>query len=453
MKFFFQRIVLLFIFSLAAFYGNAQNAFFTDATENSFKDPTQKRVIIPSRYRTLQLNKSGLLNFLNTIPSEKNLVGRNISPVIEIPMPGGGTAKFNIWESSVMEPRLAAKFPGIKTFTGQGIDDPTANIKLDFTQFGFHAMIISSLRGAVFIDPYARENTINYISYNKTDFKKSDPFFELPPIKNLNVAGSILSADKALAVACGGAQLRTYRLALAATAEYTMIQGGTVAAAQAAEVTTMNRVNGVYEREVAIRMVLVADNDLLIYTDAATDPYTNDDGSTMLDENQSNITAIIGNGNFDIGHVFSTGGGGVAGLGVVCVTGQKANGVTGSGSPVGDPFDIDYVAHEMGHQFGGNHTFNSNSGNCGGGNGESTTNAEPGSGSTIMAYAGICGSDDLQPHSDAQFHAISYNEITSYITSGSGNNCAVITSTGNTPPVVNAGPDFIIPKSTPFSLT
>ena len=135
MKFLLKRIALLFIFSVAAYYCKAQNLFFADAPENSFISPAQKRVIVPARYRPLQLNRSGLLNFLNTVAPEKDILDRNASPVIEIPMPEGGSAKFHIWESSVMEPGLAAIFPGIKTFTGQGIDDPTANIKLDFTPF------------------------------------------------------------------------------------------------------------------------------------------------------------------------------------------------------------------------------------------------------------------------------------------------------------------------------
>ena len=443
---------LLFAFSLSIYNCTAQNYFFGDIPEISLKVASNQRAIIPARYRTLQLNKSGLLNFLTTVPSEKSSLIRIGKPVIEIPLPSGGTAKFYIWESSTMEEGLSAKFSGIRTFTGQGIDDPTANIKLDFTPAGFHAMIISSLGGAVFIDPYARGNTDIYISYKKTDFKKGTRFFELPVLKNLTGANRPLPINGLSRGACMGAQLRVYRLALAATAEYTAFQGGTVEAALAAQVTTINRVNGVYEREVGIRMVLVANNNLLLYKDAATDGYSNSDGGSMLAENQRIIDLVIGNGNYDIGHVFSTGGGGVAGLGVVCVAGLKAKGVTGLTVPSGDPFDIDYVAHEIGHQFGANHPFNSATDACIG-NGVSSANAEPGSGSTIMAYAGICGADNLQSNSDAQFHAISLNEISTFIISGSGNNCAQNIPTGNLAPVVSAGPDYVIPKSTPFSLT
>lgn len=413
-----------------------------------------ERLIVPQAYRTLTVNQDALLALLRQAPPEATTAVGDSAAVITLPLPDGAWGRFSLVESPVMAPELAARFPEIKTYAGQGLDDRTASARLDWTPFGFHAIILSS-RGTVYIDPYRRADTAHYISYDTRDFQApaDKRFIESPPLDD-GMSATIAALMAAHPQAASGSQLRTYRLAVAATGEYTQFFGGTVALGLAAVVVSVNRVDGVYEREVAVRMVLVANNNLIIYTNAATDPYTNDDGGTMLGQNQTNLDAVIGSANYDVGHVFSTGGGGVAYLGVPCRAGWKAQGVTGSSSPVGDPFDIDYVAHEMGHQFGANHSFNGNAGSCGGGNRNGATAYEPGSGSTIMSYAGICGAQDLQPHSDDYFHVISFDEIIAYTVSGQGNTCPVTTNTGNSPPVPNAGVGgFTIPRQTPFTLT
>ncbi len=220
-------------------------------------------------------------------------------------------------------------------------------------------------------------------------------------------------------------------------------------------VTSVNRVDGVYETEVSVKLVLVATTTLVLYGVPGTGYTTaeNNNANTLINKSQSLITSQIGSANFDIGHTFSTGGGGLAGLGVVCSSSQKASGITGSPAPVGDAYDIDYVAHEMGHQFGGNHTFNGSTGSCAG-NRNASTAVEPGSGITIMAYAGICTGQDMAAHSIAYFHAVSYDEITNFINSGGGNSCDVMTATGNHAPVVSIGTlSYTVPAGTPFTLT
>jgi subtilisin-like proprotein convertase family protein len=451
------KILSVTLFSISLISANAQNFFFKDIAETNIRRTDQKRVIIPNKFRTVQLDTTGFLAFLRLLPSEQNILNnRNSAPIFLLPMPDGSVARFRVWESSVMAPELAAAYPGIRTYTGQGIDDPTATIKLDWTEFGFHAMVLSPTTGSIFIDPYDQKTVLNYISYYKTDFNKKGSYYELPPRKRKEAAIQSRPTN-VLEGACVGTQLRKYKLAVACTHEYAAIATGlptpTKAETLAKIVTTVSRVSGIYEKELSIRLELVANETDIIFTTAATDPFTgNDNGEVLIDESQTVIDARIGNANYNIGHTFSTGAGGLAAVGVICLTGQKANGVTGSPTPTGDAYDVDYVAHEMGHQFGGDHTFNSEQDFCGGGNRSSTSNAEPASGSTIMAYAGICSPENLQNNSDPQFHAISFDQITEYAVNSSGNSCAVTTATGNSAPVVNAGVNYNIPLSTPFVL-
>ncbi|MER3524283.1 MAG: hypothetical protein C4326_09510 [Ignavibacteria bacterium] len=410
----------------------------------------------PEAHHTYFLDYDAMRIALFAAPMERTQQARIAPAIIILPTPDGTLAPFAVVESPIMEEGLAAQFPDIRTFSGQGIDDPTATVRLDVGPAGFHAMVLSP-NGDYFIDPHNRFDVRHYVVYGKRG--------ATPRPENFPNGQCLVGPDPAYAehlrqlartriTTAVGPQLRTYRLACAATGEYTTYHGGTVALGQAAIVTAINRVTGVYEKEVAVRLTLVANNSSIVYTNPSTDPYSNNNGSLMLGQNQSNLDAVIGSANYDIGHVFSTGGGGVAYLGVVCVNGSKARGVTGLPTPVGDPFYIDYVAHEMGHQFGGNHSFNSTTGSCGGGNRNAATAYEPGSGSTIMAYAGICGADNLQSNSDAYFHTINFDEIVAYTTVGSGNNCPTITNTGNNAPSVNAGTGgFTIPISTPFALT
>jgi len=402
----------------------------------------------PRQFRGFRLDPEALVGTLAQAPKEFSAQAMRAPQMFTLPTPDGVFSRFIIEESPIMEPELAAKFPEIRTYIGRGIDDPSAGLRCDWTPAGFHAQVLSP-SGAFYIDPYQRDDVRLYVSYYKRDAgRPANPFECLTP------SGDALEQRIAanIAVVPSGDTLRTYRLACAATGEYTQFHGGTVAAGLAAVVTAVNRVTGIYETELAIRMVLVANNNLIVYTNGGTDPYTNSNGSTMLSQNQTNLDAVIGSGNYDIGHVFSTGGGGIAGIRVVCRANQKALGVTGAGSPIGDPFYVDYVAHEMGHQFGGNHSFNGTRGSCAG-NRNGSAAYEPGSGSTIMAYAGICGLDDLQSNSDPYFHFVSFDEIRTYVTAGNGNTCPAVTSTGNNAPTVSAGADYSVPQGTPFTLT
>jgi hypothetical protein len=398
----------------------------------------------PNLFQGALLDNAVLAQRLSQAPLEDTPEAATNPVLMSLPTPDGALALFRVVESPIMEPGLAARFPEIKTCLGQGIDDPAATVRLDTTPLGFHAQVLSP-NGNYYIDPYTRGDNTFYASYYKRNLIDTHGFSCHPADDETAAARPALPKD----LRSSGSTRRTYRLANACTGEYAVFFGGTVDLAQSAIVTAINRVSGVYETECAIRLTLVADNTNVVFTDPGSDPYSNDDGSAMLSQNISTCNSLIGSANYDIGHVFSTGGGGVAYLGVVC-GGNKAGGVTGQANPVGDAFYIDYVAHEMGHQFDANHNFNGTTGSCGGGNRHGPTAYEPGSASTIMGYAGICGADDLQPHSDPFFSADSYAEIMAFVTSGA--TCSNIASTGNNPPNVNAGADYTIPKQTPFHL-
>jgi len=450
MKFYYKTLLLILV--VCPILTMAQNNFFTNKNESQFAGSQDLvRPIKPERFRAVSLDVTGLKQFLSTVPMEFSADASTRKSILTLPMPNGGTANFSIVESPMQEPGLAAKFPDIKTYSGQGIDDKTATIKLDWTGFGFHAQILSPISGSIYIDPYSRGNVENYMSYFKKDLQPSSQFQEV------GIEGTTDESFNTTQTTSGYcfSQLRSYRFAVACTGEYAVAVGGTTPSLlHSAIVTTVNRVNGVYEQEVSVRLILVSNNNLIEYLNASTDPFNgNNNANVLISESHTVITNNIGTSNFDIGHTFSTGGGGLAGLGVVCNSGNKGRGITGSSNPTGDGYDIDFVAHEVGHQFGGNHTFNSTTGSCGGGNRSASSAVEPGSGITIMGYAGICGSNDLEPHSIANFHTKSQEQIGTYAFSGVGSTCGTLIATNNTAPVVNAGSDYVIPANTPFMLT
>lgn len=417
----------------------------------------------PETYKIFQLNENTMQEGLKAAPLRSRTPAESSSFVITIPDSDGNPIRFKAVESPVMDPALAAKYPEIKTYFGQGIDDPASTVYFDYSPRGFHAMILSATKKTMYIDPvdrdgkyyvvFSRKDIVNY----KTDFKCLTP--EAAQKAALDVPSPALITGRG----ADDGKLRSYRLALAASGEYSnyFLNGTETNDAQrkakvlSAMVTLLVRTNGIYERDFAIHMDLVANNDAIIYLNPATDPWINE----LNIQTQKTIDQVIGSSNYDIGHLVDrSGDNGNAGcIGCVCRpwnNSEDPNTFVGKGgaftshtNPEGDPFVVDYTTHEMGHQFGANHTYSFRREATG-------VQMEPGSGSTIMGYAGITGSaSDVQAHSDDYFHAASIDQITEYVRSGTGAVCAVITNTGNTAPTANAGADFIIPNQTPFLLT
>jgi hypothetical protein len=373
--------------------------------------------------RVVSLDRADLRQSLAAAPAEGTAAARNEPLVLALPAPAGGFERFAVYESSIMEPGLAAKHPEIKTYAGRGIDDAAATVRLDLSPLGLHASVRSP-DGNWYIDPQAAGDQSSHVSYFTRDVERDEGLaFE-------NVLGDVesLALTKNGGGPTVGNVLRTYRLALVTDPSYATYFGA--ANVTAAKVALMNRVTQIYEDETAIRMVLIADTDKLnLNTPAlafngngpcgAANCFTPGNLASCgnLGRIRTVVGQIIGASNYDIGHLaLGNPGGGVASLGVVGGN-SKAQGCTGLPNPVGDFYAVDYVAHEMGHQFAGPHTFNGNQVNCSGGNRSAGASVEPGSGSSIMAYAGICRQDDLQPHSDPYWSQRSFENITTYVTS------------------------------------
>jgi hypothetical protein len=384
---------------------------------------------------------------LLTAPAEN---GRQIS----VPLADGRFQRFAVYSTSVIPSSLAAAIPDLKTFAAVAVDDPTTTASIERTADGWSAMIVSPTTGTSFVTPLFEGQKDLYIAARKAPRVAPKPFRCF--VEGSSDRGETTGAERKLPKSFGGTS-RTYRLAIAATGEYTNFFRRAEDSDDQAKrralseiVRLVARLNQVYSRELAIQFVLIPKELDIIYTDAAHDPYTNDNPSKLLDENEANLDKVLGTDGYDIGHVVGTGGGGLASLRSTCTPGSKARGETGSDSPTSDSFYIDYVAHEVGHQFGGNHTFNAITANCSG-NRRAAAAYEPGSGTTIMGYAGICGSEDVSTNSSDYFHAVSFDEIVAHIT-GDGA-CATSAPNGDRPPAValEAG-RVLVPIRTPFAL-
>ncbi|MBL0926045.1 MAG: hypothetical protein IBJ11_00120 [Phycisphaerales bacterium] len=412
--------------------------------------------IRPTNFRAVALDVDALKNTLAVAPLEFTAAAANAPVEITLPTPDGSWSRFRVVLSPVMEPGLAEKFPEIKTYFGVGVDDPWATVRMEWTYLGFGAQILSA-NGSWYIDRYSRGDQTLYTAYRRADLRRGVDDFWTCSTPGAGPQDWINDVPRD-AARNFGTQLRTFRIAIGATGEYTTAVSApsapTVALGLSAVTTTVNRVTQVYERDLATRLLLVSNNNLTIYTNSATDPYTNGNSNTMLNQNVTALNGQIGSANYDVGHAFGTGSGGVAGaIGNVC-TANKAQGVSLRNQPTGDPFDIDYVAHELGHQFAGRHNFN----NCSTGPGDSANVAwEPGSGSSIMGYAGICSAaTNLQSNSDAMFHAGNIgDQMSPYIASGTGAGaCDQLLNTGNSVPTITVPPSGrTIPVRTPFELT
>ncbi|RBW63223.1 hypothetical protein DS884_00700 [Tenacibaculum sp. E3R01] len=428
----------------------------TQPIQNKTITLVEKKVVTPNNTYDLSVEK--LKKVLSYCPKRYESFGKS-NVIITLPSEDGKFKKYRIKETNVLHPDLAKKFPNIKSYVGTSVSRENELVHFSLGNNDFRAMIMKSDATIINI----KHPTINSKMYMITSKKeKSEPiscqttdnYFE--NFLEKKTTGSKELPKRARRDA-NDSRLRVYRMAIAVTGELSKIYtdkasvtNGSVQQRKAAVLAELNalmtRVNAVYERDLGTTFELVPNILNSIFLDPVTDGITHGNTGISINESQGILDAQIGNANYDIGHVLDSDGTGRGALNSVCVDDKKAQGSTGAHpfTSVNDYFFRTFV-HEIGHQFGANHSFN----NACGGNRLDEGAVEPGGGNSIMAYQGCAPNYDLQT-SHVFFHAKQIDEMWNHIVNTAG--CGITKSVGNSAPVASIGGNYTIPRSTPFIL-
>jgi hypothetical protein len=393
----------------------------------------------PGRYRSYAIPLDQVRTRLSRADLAASTGPRGVE--ITLPRPDGRLERFRAIESPVLGPEMRRMLPDVRTYSAQGIDDPSARARIDLTRLGLRAYVLTS-EGTYAVDPLIFGRTDRVMSHWSRDGSDLDAPFHCE-VAEVPQAVQRVALPAAVATPAGDT-LRTYRFTLTTGGEYTQFFGGDTLVALAEMATVVNRVNAVYERDLAIHLDAVW---LKAFPDPATDPFPN--GSSISDlstYNQLLVDSLVGPANYDLGIVLNKisalGHNGVGFLPAVCEPGFNASTVITSGNPI-DLSTYRIVMHEMGHNFFSVHDWDAP---C-----NRMIGLEPGSGSTIMGRAGRCPPWNIQAECDHYFGGYSMQEILAYVRSIP--ECGSRTPTGNAPPSAEAGPDYTIPRQTPFILT
>lgn len=433
-----------YIYSLVALFCcvasiNSQNIF----REISVGNNVSKTSDALKKFKEFKFDKSNFLNITSNTKSRKSQQKSEI--VISLPDENGNFEDFEIFESSLFSRELSIKYPMIKSYVGRN-KKRTSTVRFSYSPSqGFNAAISNNKKATILIKPSNLKND-TYISFLRSDID-SDSEFECETIEKIKKK----SSKKAFKSNNDDGYLRKYRLAVATTGEFSnfFLDGSEVDDTErkekvlAAINTSLTRINGIFERDFSITLELVASNDEIIFLDASTDPFTEFFNSEL----QGTLDNIIQDENYDVGHLFAHQNsiyGNAGCIACVCTSGSKGSAFTVHRDPSSDHFNM-IASHELGHQFGGYHVQSSS--NCRSSAG--LQEVEPGSGSTIMGYAGIC-EPNVQDNPDDYFNYVDIRDVIQWTRNDSS--CAELIATGNQDPRVSAGQDYIIPRSTAFIL-
>lgn len=466
-----QKITLLFVFCLLANLGLSQNvpSFFKKIEEKDIPlRENAPRGHVPKQYQTWELDLPALKSVLADAPMEFTPEARSQPAIITLPNAEGTLEAYSVWEIEMLEPDMRAKFPNIRTYAGELLSDRSKKVRFSVTARGLRVMMIRPDMGVEYIKPHSYDQTTYYIAYDR-EYSADDPLQGLAkgldpnrieentePLFHPALDQTVVERGKVVTPV----NLRIYRFASSCTALFALDHGGTLEKTVAAVTEYTNEMNTMYERDVNIRIRLADNTDKVVNIDTLTDPFRfGTEVGQWMEQNPALVNTRVGVNNYDVGHVFARYLGGNAigvagGLGIICANETKGRGCS-AGNGQGDYGDyfVAVIGQEVGHQFGGGHTWN----RCSGGGGrQGLTAFEPGSGTTIMSYSGACGSDNVPNNgkTDLYYHAGSIEEIQFYIFNAGGNVCGKNNDAGHARPEVTLPykDGFYIPIRTPFML-